>query len=534
MAGTGSGGGTSFENMSHEQMLAWLDQANSGEVQAAATRLTAAAKEIRKIAEELKVRPQWVEWKGEGADAFRAWANDLANSTHRLGDFSENSGKWLSEASNAIATAQASIPRDTKSAHANLVAATAAHNDPDAAAIRTKSAAELAALKADQEKVRLEAAAQMRKLGQSYEHSATQMNALPRPKFPPPPTVIRPPSDSTSENLVRPGSGTETTSTGFSGGGGSGSAAVGGSGATRPGHHNAFVSSEGHSRVQGGALSLPERDASGHLRMPVPAPETHVGVDSVVPLPDTHQRPLTGPASVPPPATRPELGPVLPTSPPIPPMAGGIARLPSTSGQGGRQFSEGRVPGRTGPGPVGSAPSRGVTGVSPPPGRNLPTAGGAAGRPVPAGQQSAYGRGASSGSGITGGRPSPMTGSGRPAGRASGRALGGESTGGRDSTGRAPIAGQPTARATGPTTRRAMPSARDGIVGGNQQRPGRAPARPGAPLPTAPTRGGIAGGVPKESEREKLRNASGASTKGARKRRDKPDGDRRREEPTTD
>ncbi len=72
-------------------MLAWLDQANAGTVQAAATRLTAAAKEIRKIAEELKVRPQWVEWKGEGADAFRAWTGDLANSTLRLGDFSADS-----------------------------------------------------------------------------------------------------------------------------------------------------------------------------------------------------------------------------------------------------------------------------------------------------------------------------------------------------------------------------------------------------------------------------------------------------------
>ena len=60
------GGGTPFEGMSHEAMLAWLDQANSGTVQGAADRLAAAAKEIRKIAEDLKVRPQWVEWKGGG------------------------------------------------------------------------------------------------------------------------------------------------------------------------------------------------------------------------------------------------------------------------------------------------------------------------------------------------------------------------------------------------------------------------------------------------------------------------------------
>lgn len=109
----GPGGGTSFEGMSHEQMLAWLDRADAGQVQAAAGRLTAAAKAIREIAEELKVRPQWVAWKGEGANAFRTWSADLANSTLRLGDFSEDAAKWLTEASGAIAQAQASIPRET-------------------------------------------------------------------------------------------------------------------------------------------------------------------------------------------------------------------------------------------------------------------------------------------------------------------------------------------------------------------------------------------------------------------------------------
>ncbi len=186
------GASTPFEGMSHEAMLAWLDQANSGTVQGAADRLAAAAKEIRKIAEDLKVRPQWVEWKGAGADAFRTWSADLANATLRLGDFSEGSSKWLGHASNAIASAQASIPRDQPAAQANLAAAKAAHNDPDAAMIARKSTSELAALEADKEKVRQEAVAQMRKLGQAYEQSATQMNVLERPKFPPPPSGIAP------------------------------------------------------------------------------------------------------------------------------------------------------------------------------------------------------------------------------------------------------------------------------------------------------------------------------------------------------
>ncbi|MGJ3559813.1 hypothetical protein ACR6C2_18285 [Streptomyces sp. INA 01156] len=202
--------------MSHEQMLAWLDQANAGTVQAAADRLVAAAEEIRKIAEELKVRPQWVEWKGKGADAFRTWSGDLANSTLRLGDFSEDAAKWLAETSGAIAQAQVAIPRDAESAQANLDAARAARNDPDAAAVGAKSASELEALAANKEKVRQQAAAQMRKLGQTYTWSATQLNALERPKFPPPPKAFVP-----KDNVEFYGGMAEARSGGSGGSGGS-------------------------------------------------------------------------------------------------------------------------------------------------------------------------------------------------------------------------------------------------------------------------------------------------------------------------
>lgn len=539
-----AGGGTSFESMSHEQMLAWLDQANSGEVQAAASRLATAATEIQKIGEQLKVRPQVVEWKGEGAEAFRSWANELANSTLRLADFSKAAGEQLGHVSTAIATAQASIPRDTKGAQANLDAATAAHNDPDAAAIRAKSASELAALKANQEKVRQEAADQMRKLAQSYQASSTHMNTLERPKFPPPPQEIRPPNDGESRDLARPGSGGSASTPKGVYGGGSGSAAAGGSGTTSPQHHSVVAPSAHHSEPTKSVPSLPDSGSPDHVRPPAPAPSPHVAVDSVGTLPDTHQQPFTGPTGVPPTTTRPDPGPVLPTTTSIPPMAGGTARLPSASGPVGRQFGGGRVPGQAGSGPVSSVSSRGVTGAGAGSGRALPFADGATGRPVSGAQQPASGRGVSSGasgSGITGGRPSTTSGAGRPTGRVPGGALGGEPAGGRGSSGRAPIAGrqvqpgQSAARGTGPAGGRAMPSARDGIVGGTQQRPGRTPARPGAPLPSAPTRGGISGGVPSERDsRGRLRNTAGGSTAGARKRRDKRDDERRDERPTTD
>ncbi len=531
--GRGSGGGTSFESMSHEQMLAWLDQANAGEVQAVADRLRAAAEEIRKIAEELKVRPQWVAWKGEGAEAFRAWANDLANSALRLGDFSEGAAKWLGQASNAIATAQASIPRDTKGAQANLAAAMAAHNDPDAAAIRTKSASELAALKADQEKVRLEAAAQMRKLGQSYKLSATQMDNLERPKFPPPPNAIRPPIDyRPSEDLARP----ETSNTrGMDSGGVSSGTAAGIGGIARAEHRDSTIS--------GLPSNLPTSGSpSSHSPPTAVEPVTHVGIDSVSALPDAHQPSSgSGPTSGPPATVRPDTGTLPPTSGLVPPVSRGPVRMPSASGGLGKSAGGGRLPGQAGQAPIGPAPGRGVAGISPTPGRNLPISGGPTDRAIPIGQgpTSTSGRGgAPSGSGITGGRPATPSTTGRPMGRASGVSLGGQSEASPGSASRLPNTGAPALPITqtaGPTAGRAAATPRDGIVGGTPQRTGRAPSRSGAQLPSAPTRGGISGGMPSGTgSRGGVRDTQTGSTSRTRQRNEKQKNGRRGESPTTD
>ncbi|SCD61004.1 hypothetical protein GA0115239_10433 [Streptomyces sp. BpilaLS-43] len=187
-----AGQGTPFDSMSHEDMLAWLDKANSGAVKGASDRLLSAATEIKKVATELKDRPQRVSWEGEGAKAFRTWSADLANATLRLGDFSSGVSEWLAEASNAIATAQASVPRTHAGAQANLDAARIARNDPDASTVAREAAETLIAT---QESNRQEAADQMRRLAQAYAFSAKKMDALERPVFPPPPGAIVPPDD---------------------------------------------------------------------------------------------------------------------------------------------------------------------------------------------------------------------------------------------------------------------------------------------------------------------------------------------------
>ncbi|MGP4088771.1 translation initiation factor IF-2 [Streptomyces sp. KR55] len=463
MPAKGPGGGTSFEDMSHEQMLAWLDRANAGTVQAAADRLVTAAKEIRKIAEELKVRPQWVEWKGEGADAFRTWSADLANSTLRLGDFSEDAAKWLGQASGAIAQAQASIPRDAGSAQANLDAARATRNDPDAAAVAAKSESELAALAAHKEEVRQQAAAQMRKLGETYSLSATQMNALERPKFPPPPEAIAPGrSEDVNDRqvLARPGDANQ-------------GAVATSSGAVSAAQAGAVGTSESGSS----SPDVAPRQRPAGLDITAPT-EIHMDVDSVDTLPEVTRNPA-GPVGAPPGPARPEGGGPSPTGL-LPPALGGAKGpvLPTGPGPVGRAVATGRTPLLPGTGPAG-----------PPTGRGPGVPG------VPGGGQ-----------GIVGGRPATPS-AGRSTGALPrGLVVGGGSPASLGPVGPSTASGRPVGHASGPqaqTSGRRTSSPSSGVVGGSpQQQAGRAGAGSTGPVGSGTAgrvgaaRGGIAGGVP--------------------------------------
>ncbi|MFD7163976.1 translation initiation factor IF-2 [Streptomyces violascens] len=445
MGGKGNAGGsTPFEGMSHEDMLAWLDQANSGTVQGAADRLAAAAKEIRKIAEDLKVRPQWVEWKGAGADAFRTWSADLANATLRLGDFSAGSSTWLGHASDAIASAQAAIPRDKAGAQGNLDAARAAHNDPDAAAISRKSAGELAALAADKEKVRQEAVAQMRKLGQAYQQSATQMNGLERPKFPPPPQAIAPRTDASLHTSVyNPGS------SGTAEGASSSDRAALGRSAQAQASTSASADPGPHSDP-----ASPVRPALTDTQQPA-----QLDIDSLTPLPQA--APSPSPAESAPGLGHANTGesPAVRMSPPV--FGGGLS-VP---------------PGATDPGWL--------------PARERPL--------VPPGQ-TASGRSSvrmpDNGSGIVGGRPVPP---GRSNGSmAKGIVVGGEDAGGhaavRPVTGAGP-AGQAVGRPGAISGRGSLPP-HSGVTGGSAQQMGRAAGLRSVSSGAAAERGGISGGKP--------------------------------------
>ncbi|WP_405991465.1 translation initiation factor IF-2 [Streptomyces sp. NBC_00986] len=468
--GTGS---TPFEEMSHEQMLAWLDQANPGTVRLAADRLTAAAEEIRRIGEELKVRPQHVDWKGEGADAFRTWAGDLANSTLRLGDFSHDAAKWLGQASDAIAHVQSSIPRDTKSAQAHLNAATRAHYDPDTTAAHTKSATELAALAANKEKVRQEAALQMLKLGQSYRLSATQLDGLERPTFPPPPKAVQPPDArgrGSQSGIARPGGGDSRIPV-------SPVVPVRSDSVPRSlvqepaGHLGVGEIREPKPTSHDGAVAVSEQVPTAT----VIDPPVRVGVDSVGTLPhmpSTGAGTSDGPSGMGQPR-------VTATTPP----GGGT---PAFGGSVGNPVGS-AVPGRA---VSGSARSEGTVGRPTTPARPIVT-GRSPAMPGQGGPVPNSGRvGGSSASGVVGGRPT-----GTPTGRPAGAIPRGTVVGAESSAGRGPVG------STAGSGRAVSPNRR--VVGSAPQQLGRVPSsRPGAGgtggtvASGAAVRDGVSGGTP--------------------------------------
>lgn len=449
--GGGGGGRTPFESMSHEQMLAWLDQASSFHVQDAADRLSAAAGEIRSIAQLLKFRPERVRWEGEGFDAFVEWGASLASSTFRLADYSDEASKWLGQSSGAIARAQAAIPRYTSKAQAqaNLDAAKAHHNDPDASTVAAKAEAALAAT---QEQNRLEAAAEMRKLAQAYDQSASQMDNLEVPTFRPPPGEFVPPPDKSvgTQDLYRSGGDTSA-------------------GDVAGGEHVAPASVAGGSPAQGtAAVRVTGLETSPGVPEPR-TPPVAMEIDSVNTLPPAQTAP-PAPTTLGP--IRPEGGP---TNPPVnlaPPVSGGGPLPPHA-----KQSVTERVPGVP-RGPVPPGQSTGVPG---------PGSGGA--RPPK--------------DGIVGGRPVPPA-SGQATGIPRGNVIGA----GGGGNARPPLAHGPGGVAGGmgsgqsrtPGGRR-FASETGGIVGGRPVQTGLTGGRPSTQSSSGPARGGVAGTPSRPSSR---------------------------------
>ncbi|MFJ7123431.1 hypothetical protein ACIQUO_25980 [Streptomyces albogriseolus] len=183
--------------MTHEQLVALLDSASPEGAAHLATKLSKASSTITKIGDDLMTYVKGLEWQGEGGDAFRDWGGQSAAATLRLGQYAEVASRWLSTVAQAVAEAKAAIPAtsETTQAKADLAEARktlaaaqdpGARNDPDARKLAQTAQSDAAAAQQRMEAARAEAIQQLRKLAQTYEYSAYQVNSVEPPTFSPP------------------------------------------------------------------------------------------------------------------------------------------------------------------------------------------------------------------------------------------------------------------------------------------------------------------------------------------------------------
>ncbi|BFO15830.1 hypothetical protein SHKM778_22180 [Streptomyces sp. KM77-8] len=138
-----------------------------------------------------------LEWQGEGGDAFRDWGGQSAAATLRLGQYAEVASRWMGTVAQAVAEAKAAMPAtsettlakaDLADARKNLAAAQdpGARNDPEARKLAQTAQSDATAAQQRMEAARAEAVQQLRKLAQTYEYSAQQVNSVQPPTFAPP------------------------------------------------------------------------------------------------------------------------------------------------------------------------------------------------------------------------------------------------------------------------------------------------------------------------------------------------------------
>ncbi|MFJ3924945.1 WXG100 family type VII secretion target [Streptomyces sp. NPDC090022] len=439
---------TNFEDYTHQQLLAMIASVNSGAASGRGKDLIEAAKVIKQIGEDLK-KYRVADWEGEAADAFNEWVNETGNTTLRLAEYSDESGKWMTRAAATMGDSKSAMPAFDTSAQENYDAARKYRNDPDSATIGPKAQAKLAA-------DRREAITAMTRLAQSYEASTTGLNGLTPPTFNPPPDTFVPEVVLDGQDVYRdPGTGDGARRTTSS--------------ETTPVANDRSTPDNKPGWVPGHGPNPDATVPSVSTPPPsIPDKDVNVDLDSVQTLPPSTQ-PVT--PNLPGPPVGPGPGPGNPGPfPPftLPPTAGPGPGLPGP-GPGG----PGTRPPQSGPGPLGKSPvspglpprDNGISG-----GRQITTSGPNTGIPRSTvighgegGQSGQTGRAMGGGGGLGGnvGGPNNTAGGRRlaqePGGLVGGRQPG---AGGRSGTG-----GQPFTQGGSGLVRNQGPGAVGGPVG---------------------------------------------------------------------
>ncbi|GGU65002.1 hypothetical protein [Streptomyces lavendofoliae] len=442
-------GTTNFENAPLNAMLDLLDSANPADLENAGESLEKARTALNEAAKELAASVASIDWKGEGAESFRAYGAELVTYTYGLGTFANAVGAQMKVASTGLTSVRNSKPpRDSR-----LV-----QKKPDDFALPERTQDNPEYRKAlEVEKDRQEAINQMNRLASFYAVSATTLASEDPPPMPKPVNAAVP----------RP--------SGHFDPGRSRADASGAGGMARPAAAEAVVGRAAGGVGEGAPAATENLVRPGQVAGSSPA----MTIDSVIA--PTAPAPATGPA--PQPVQTGPTGPVTGSTPPVltnlgarptPARAQGTPGTARAAGGPGK-YTAGRPP-VTGPGGTAQTgrPGQAV-------GRSAPTSGPASstGRSGPAvGRPGITGTPAAGRAGMSGGS-TPVTGrAGAPAQGAGGR----QSAPGTARPGHSNgiVGGTPQRATNGSTGSTGSRTPRGTVVGGESATTGRSPAaRPG-------------------------------------------------------
>ncbi|OLZ66993.1 hypothetical protein AV521_26810 [Streptomyces sp. IMTB 2501] len=108
-------GRTNFESHQLNEMKDMVDSASPEHLEDAGKALWEARDAIHTAAEELSGHIARIDWHGEAASAFHAWAGNLVTNAYALGDYADNAGTHITAASTGLVSVRKSMPpHDTR------------------------------------------------------------------------------------------------------------------------------------------------------------------------------------------------------------------------------------------------------------------------------------------------------------------------------------------------------------------------------------------------------------------------------------
>ncbi len=329
----GDAGSSKYEGMSHQQLYEIVQHADSTKLSDASTALMAAWTDLTGLAEEMRLHAENVKWKGEGAEAFRSWMEELSKQTLHLASYTWGIGNNIGVAALGLADVKSAMPKPD-SPGAKLVPMCYVDEDKEKARLKN-------------EPDRQEAIKQIVKLDSYYETAHTYMKtALEEPNFPPLPDALTP-----VEGYETPLGASSSASAASYGSSGSHATPLSVADRAIAAPKSAPASPAGVSPhtpvtpIGGGGVS-----GTGVPNLPTPPDPTNTTIDSVKapPAPDPINRPNTLPPlhevpnipsngpTLPPVTGLPGPKPTLPTTPPVNrtapiPGPGQLAKLPPSA-----------------------------------------------------------------------------------------------------------------------------------------------------------------------------------------------------------